>query len=95
MGTLMVKGRELGRSSRAKAQSTQVHYSSRVGHLFVLGWGWGALRGEEMDSGLLGIQAESQFSIFPCMPPPLAAKPSRFLPSVPGVSGEPLSFLVC
>ena len=48
-----------------------------------------------MDSGLLGIQAESQFSIFPCMPPPLAAKPSRFLPSVPGISGEPLSFLVC
>lgn len=40
-----------------------------------------------MDSWLLGIQAESQLSIFPCMPPPLAAKPSHFLPSVLGVSG--------
>lgn len=44
LGTLMVKGRELGRSSGAQAQSTQVHYSNRVGHLFICaGLGMGSM----------------------------------------------------
>lgn len=53
------------------------------------------LRGGGRGFWVVGTQAESQFPISPYIPPPGAVKPSHFLPSVMGVSGEPLSFLAC
>ena len=61
-------------------------------------WPWGGGGVEGWRKGFLGCCASMlklNFQFFHTPLLPWAAEPSHFLPSVMGVSGEPLCFLAC